>query len=336
VIIDLHTHFYPPEYLTALEVLGSSLEVTRDRNGNKVVKDRGARILTITPEMSDPASRLREMDDAGVDVQVLSLSTPNVYPFSEDDSVDLASRCNDYLADLAAEYPDRFKCLASAPLNSADAAVRELERAIVDLRMNGLILGANINGKPLNAPEFQPFFEEVDRLGLAVLIHPMTPAGVEAMYEYGLAPQVGFVFDTTMAVTRMVYDGMMERYQNIKFVVAHLGGAIPYLFERINNGYKAYPECRERIGALPTEYLKKLYYDTVSFHEPALMCAYETVGAEHMVLGSDYPHVIGSIGEAVSSIEDLPLPDDEKQCMLGKNAQRILQLEDRSGKEATT
>jgi aminocarboxymuconate-semialdehyde decarboxylase len=336
VIIDLHTHFYPPEYLTALEALHSSLEVTCDRNGNKVVKDRGARILTITPEMSDPASRLREMDDAGVDVQVLSLSTPNVYPFSKDDSVDLASRCNNYLADLAADYPDRFKCLASVPLNAPDAAVRELERAIGDLGMNGLILGSNINGEPLNAPGFQPFFEEVDRLGLTVLIHPMTPAGVEKMYEYGLAPIVGFVFDTTMALTRMVYDGMMERYQNIKFVVAHLGGAIPYLFERINNGYRAYPECRERIGALPTEYLKKLYYDTVSFYEPALMCAYETVGAEHMVLGSDYPHVIGSIGEAVSSIEALPVAQGEKELILGKNAQRILQLEDSGGKEATT
>lgn len=334
--IDLHTHFYPPEYLSALELLDNPLEVTRDQSGNKIVKDRGARILTITPEMSDPTSRLREMDEAGVDIQVLSLSTPNVYPFSDDDSIDLASRCNDYLADLAATYPDRFKCLASVPLNAVDAAVRELERAIVELGMNGLIIGSNINGKPLNAPEFQPFFEEVDRLALAVLIHPMTPAGVETMYEYGLAPLVGFVFDTTMAVTRMVYDGMMETYKNIKFVVAHLGGAIPYLLERINNGYRAYPECREKIKDLPTNYLKELYYDTVSFHEPALMCAYHTVGAEHMVMGSDYPHVIGSMAEAVSSIEGLPVSEAQKQLILGQNALRILRMESLADEEATT
>jgi aminocarboxymuconate-semialdehyde decarboxylase len=166
------------------------------------------------------------------------------------------------------------------------------------------------------------------------LIHPMTPAGVEAMYEYGLAPLVGFVFDTTMAVTRMVYDGMMERYKNIKFVVAHLGGAIPYLFERINNGYRAYPECRERIKALPGEYLKGLYYDTVSFHEPALICAFQTVGAEHMVLGSDYPHVIGSIRESVFSIKALQVTEGEKELMLGKNAQRIMQLENLRCEEA--
>jgi aminocarboxymuconate-semialdehyde decarboxylase len=335
VIVHVHTHFYPPEYLKALEVLESSLEVTTDKNGNKMVTDRGARILTITPEMCDPASRLREMDAAGVDIQVLSLSTPNVYPFSEDDSLNLACTCNNYLAHLAATYRDRFRCLASVPLSAPDAALGELERAIVELGMNGVIVGSNINGKPLNAPEFQPFFEEVDRLGLTVLIHPMTPAGVEVIYEYGMAPLVGFVFDTTMAVTRMVHDGMMERYTNVKFVVAHLGGAIPYLFERINNGYRAYPECRERIGALPTEYVKDLYYDTVSFHEPALMCAYQTVGAEHMVLGSDYPHVIGNMTEAVSSIEELPLTQDEKESILSRNALRILQLMSSDDQEAT-
>lgn len=322
--VDFHTHFYPAEYLGALEALDTALEITEDSNGNKIVKDRGARILTITPEMSDPAKRIRQMDEARVDVQVLSLSTPNVYFASDEDSLTLARMTNDHLSALCDEYPDRFMCLASVPLNNVKHAIEELHRAIHELRMNGLIIGSNINRRPLNSPEFRPFFKEVDELGLAVLVHPMTPAGVELMYEYGLAPLIGFVFDTTLAITRMVYSGMMEEYPSIKFVVAHLGGAIPYLLERIDNGYRAYPECRENLSALPSEYLKELYYDTVSFHEPALMCAYQTVGAEHMVLGSDYPHVIGSMSESVSSIVGLQLPQEEKAKMLGKNAMRIL------------
>jgi aminocarboxymuconate-semialdehyde decarboxylase len=322
--IDLHTHFYPPGYLRAMEVLDSSLEVTEDKEGNKIVEDHGARILTITREMSDPARRIQEMDEAGIDIQVLSLSTPNVYFAPEADAVSLAKVSNDYLAALCREFPDRFLCLASVPLNNVDQAIAELHRAIDDLGMNGLIIGSNINGVPLNSPQFKPFFEEVDRLGLAVLIHPMTPVGVELMGEYGLAPLVGFVFDTTLAITRMVYEGLMETFPNIKFIVGHLGGAIPYLYERINNGYRAYPECRENLRALPSEYLQRLYYDTVSFHEPALMCAYHTVGADQMVLGSDYPHVIGSIREAVTSVESLDLTADEKAMILGQNALRIL------------
>lgn len=334
--VDLHTHFYPTEYLRALEVLETSLEVTTDGSGSKMVKDRGARILTITPEMSDPRQRILEMDGAGIDIQVLSLSTPNVYFASDQDSLTLAKTTNDYLSALCEEYPNRFLCLASVPLNNPDLALQELDRAIHELGMNGLILGSNINGKPLNSQEFRPFFEEVDRLGLAVLIHPMSPAGVEQMGEYGLAPLIGFVFDTTLAVTRMVYEGMMEAFPNINFIVAHLGGAIPYLFERIDNGYRAYPECRENLGALPSEYLKRLYYDTVSFHEPALMCAYYTVGAEHMVLGSDYPHVIGSMSQAVASLEGLELAEDEKAMMLGQNALRILRRRGGGDEEART
>jgi aminocarboxymuconate-semialdehyde decarboxylase len=257
-----------------------------------------------------------------------------VYFASDENSLALAKTTNDHLSALCEEHPDRLLCLASVPLNNPHLALLELDRAIHGLGMNGLIIGSNINGQPLNSREFWPFFEEVDRLGLAVLIHPMSPAGVEHMGEYGLAPLVGFVFDTTMAVTRMVYEGMMEAFPNINFIVAHLGGAIPYLLERINNGYRAYPECRENLGVLPSEYLKRLYYDTVSFHEPALMCAYHTVGAEHMVLGSDYPHVIGSMSEAVASLESLELADDEKAMMLGRNALRILRRGSDSAEEA--
>ena len=126
-----------------------------------------------------------------------------------------------------------------------------------------------------------------------------------------------------VAVVRLVMGGVMERFPNLKVIVSHLGGAIPYLAERVQNCYEAYPECQENISGPAIDYLKRFYYDTVSFFEPALMCAYSFAGADHLILGSDYPHVIGDIREAITSIQDLEIPLGHKEKIFSGN---ILQL----------
>ncbi len=322
--IDLHTHFFPPEYFKFLEEKSAAFEVAKDTTGKRIFKYKGARFLTITPEMSSPEDRIREMDEAGVDVQVLSLSAPNVYYFDDDTSLHVARLTNDYLASLRDKYPKRFWCLASVPLNNVEYALQELDRAINQLGMNGVFVGSNVNGKPLNSPEFEPFWAACNKMKLALTMHPMPPVGAELMYEYGLAPMVGFLFDSTLAAARMAYDGIFERYPDMKLVLPHLGGAIPYIVERLDNGFRAIPDCRERISRLPSEYLKNVYYDTVSFHAPALMCAYHTVGADRIVMGSDYPHIIGYIDRAVTSIEELDIPDEDKEKIFSGNALKML------------
>ena len=197
-------------------------------------------------------------------------------------------------------------------------------RALDELKLNGVILLSNIRGRPLTAPAYRPFFEEANRRQLCILLHPMLPANAEPFGEYVLGPLVGFPFDTTLAVARMCFDGMLRDLPDIRWIVGHLGGAIPYLMERLDNGFRDFAECRAKIDALPSTYLKKLYYDTVTFSPYTLSMARDLVGTTHMVMGSDYPHLLGSIDRAVSSIEALTIPEEEKQRIFSGTALSIL------------
>jgi aminocarboxymuconate-semialdehyde decarboxylase len=146
------------------------------------------------------------------------------------------------------------------------------------------------------------------------------------MKEYWLMPLVGFLMDTTLAAAHLVFAGVPERFPRIKWVLGHLGGAIPYLAERLDRGYHAFPDCRRNIGKPPTEYLKHFYFDTVNFDVNALMLAVQFAGADHILAGSDYPHQIGSIPMMTSALSSLPLPEDQKTLIFGGNTKRVYGL----------
>jgi aminocarboxymuconate-semialdehyde decarboxylase len=152
----------------------------------------------------------------------------------------------------------------------------------------------------------------------------MIPANAEAFGEYVLGPIVGFPFDTTLAVARLCYAGYFKRLPRIRWILGHLGGAVPYLFERLDNGWRDFAECRANIDELPSTYLRRLYYDTVSFSAPSLRLALEQVGAEHLVMGSDYPHLLGSIERSVSSIEALDVTDGQRASIFSGTARAML------------
>jgi len=158
-------------------------------------------------------------------------------------------------------------------------------------------------------------------------IHPNFPVGVEAMTEYWLMPLVGFTFDTTLAAAKLVFSGVAEKFPRIRWVLAHLGGAIPYLAERLDRGYYAFKECREHISRPPSEYLKDFYYDSVNFDLKALQLAVGFAGAGHILAGSDYPHQIGSLEKMVESIKSLDISSDEKANILGLNAKKLLKID---------
>jgi len=321
---DLHTHFYTQEYFERIRDLPSEFSFAQSPAGQTIITLRGARFFGVTPAMTDVSKRIEDMDRVGIDVEVVSLSTPNVFFADAKHQPDVARLMNDAYADLISSHPTRFKGFASIPMDAPDAALKELHRAIDDLQLNGVVLLSNIGGKPLTSSEYHPFFEEANRMGLCIFLHPMIPQNSESFREYVLGPIVGFPFDTTLAVARMCYSGMFEEFPNIRWIIGHLGGAVPYLMERMDNGYRDFAECREKIDKLPSVYLKQLYYDTVSFSPYTLKMVRDMMGADHMVMGSDYPHLLGSIERAVSTIEGLQITEQEKEEIFSGNAISIL------------
>jgi len=321
---DLHTHYYPEVFFQMIRDTPSEFSFDKDPTGRTIITHRGARFFGITPPMTDPAKRLEDMDRVGIDIEVISLSTPNIFFADAQRQPEVARILNDAYAELIARHPARFKGFASIPMDNPDAALRELHRAIDELKLNGVVLLSNIQGRALTSPEYRPFFEEADRMQLCIFLHPMIPVYSEPFKEYVLGPLVGFPFDTTLAVARMCFAGMLRELPNIRWVIGHLGGAIPYLMERLDNGYRDFAECRVNIDELPSVYLKRLYYDTVTFSSYNLRMVRDLVGVDHMVMGSDYPHLLGSIERSVSSIEDLPMPEHEKQKIFSGTAMTIL------------
>ena len=321
---DLHTHYYPAEFFDAIRELGSEFSFGNSPTGAPIITFRGTRFFSITPPMTDPQLRLEDMDRVGVDVQVVSLSTPNVYFTDAAHQPELARRFNDVYAELIARHPTRFKGFASIPMDAPDAALRELERVLGELKLNGVILQSNLAGAPLTDPRFRPFFEEANRRELCIFLHPVLPSNPEPYAEYCLGPIVGFPCDTTLAVAKLCYSGMLRELPDIRWVIGHAGGTIPWLMERLDNGYRDFPECRANIDELPSIYLKRLYYDTVTFSQHTLAMLRDVVGADHMVMGSDYPHLLGSIDRAVSSIDEMSVSVSQKKTVFEDTALSIL------------
>ena len=321
---DLHTHFYTESYFQKIRDLPSEFSFTTSPSGQTIITYRGARFFGVTAPMTDVSQRIDAMDRVSVDVEVVSLSTPNVFFAQPSDQAEVAVMVNDAYAELIARYPARFKGFASIPMDAPDAALRELHRAINELKLNGVILLSNIAGQPLTSPQYRDFFAEANRMKLCIFLHPMLPANSEQFREYVLGPIVGFPFDTSLAVARMCYDGMFETFPDIRWIIGHLGGAVPYLMERMDNGYRDFAECRVKIDKLPSLYLKRLYYDTVSFSPFTLKMVRDMVGADHMVMGSDYPHLLGSIDRAVTSIDQLEIESSEKEAIFNRTALSIL------------
>jgi aminocarboxymuconate-semialdehyde decarboxylase len=311
------------EYFAAVRDSGGDYSFAKDPTGRDIITLRGSRFFGVTPAMTDLAARLDAMDAAGVDVAVLSLSTPNVFFLPAPAQAGLARRMNDAYAQAMADHPNRIRAFAAIPMDDPDAALAELHRALGELRMSGVILLSNIGGQPLTDPRYRPFFAEADRIGACIFLHPMIPP-TGSFHDFVLGPIVAFPFDTTLAVARMCYAGMFREFGNIRWIVAHAGGAVPWLLERLDSGYRDFAENREHIDEPPSVYLRRLYYDTVTFSPHNLTMLRNLFGADHMVMGSDFPHLLGAIDRAVPSIRALPIPTAEQDRILGGTALSIV------------
>jgi aminocarboxymuconate-semialdehyde decarboxylase len=322
--IDLHNHYYPPAYLDALRAKPTHVKVGIDGEGNPLLFYPGDYNIVV-PGHRDIDYRERVLETHGVDMQVVTLTTPGTHVEEPALAADLARLVNDAFADVIATRR-RFSALATLPLNDPEASARELERAMTRLKLPGAMLFSNVNGTALADQRFWPLYEVANDLGAVLYIHPNHPISVEAMTEYWLMPLVGFLMDTTLAAAHLVFAGVPRRFPKIRWALCHLGGAIPYLAERLDRGFFAFSECRQHIDRPPSEYLKQFYFDTVNFDPHALKLAVDFAGSDHVLAGSDYPHQIGSIAQMLTSIDALDVSEEARAAIRGGNAARLLGL----------
>ena len=326
-VIDVHTHMLSRDYLALLYDKGApQYAAGKSRAGEDIIRMWGAPFMTLLPEMWDYDKRIADMDAAGVDVAIVSLTCPNAYFGDAETSIEAARIVNDSMAAEQTAHPDRIRWLASLPWQHEALALAELERATSNGAV-GVMVIANIDGENLTSERFRNVWAAIDGLGLPVLVHPGTPQGVRdmALDEYGLVPPVGFVFDTTLAFTRMIFDGFLDRFPNLKLIAAHGGGALPYLAGRLDRCHERIPACAEATSTRPSEYLQRIWYDAVVYSPEALRLCIDVAGSDTRVLfGSDYPHNIGDMSGCLGRVDGLP--DRSAARIRGANALSLFGL----------
>ena len=322
-VIDVHTHCLTEAWFELLQRHGGPrYSVQPVRGGLRAIHLDGAPFMTPVPAMFDYDLRLKTMNEFGVDIGIVSLTCPNCYWGGPDVSLEAARIMNDDMAAARTAHPDRFRWFASLPWQYPEHALPELERARA-AGASGVMVLANIDGRPLTDPVFAPIWNAIDARALPVLVHPTAPPGVAEMdmVRFQLTASIGFTFDTSLAIARMIYDGFFDRYPKLSIIASHGGGALPYLISRMDQCYDNIPACREKIPVRPSEYLPKICADAVVFAPGVLDLCVKTFGADNVMYGSDYPHTIGDLPGCLKRVNGLP--DSARDKVRGLTARRI-------------
>ena len=325
-VIDVHTHCLTEAWFDLLKQHGGPrYSVKTVAGGMRAIHLDGAPFMTPVPAMFDYDLRIRTMDDVGVDVGIVSLTCPNCYWGGPEVSLEAARIMNDDMAAARTAHPDRLRWFASLPWQYPERALPELERSIA-AGASGVMVLANIDGHPLTDDAFATIWSAIDAKGLPVLVHPTAPPGVDAMdmVRFQLTASIGFTFDTSLAVSRMIYDGFFDRYRKLRIIAAHGGGALPYLIARMDQCFDNIPACREKIATRPSTYVDRILADAVVFAPEALDLCVKVFGADNVLYGSDYPHTIGDMPGCLARVDGLA--DAARDKVRGRNALRVFGL----------
>ncbi|MEA3194384.1 MAG: aminocarboxymuconate-semialdehyde decarboxylase [Betaproteobacteria bacterium] len=325
-VIDVHTHMLSEAYVRLLKKHGRHYTVKKVVGGQTGIHRDGAPFMTLMPGMFDYEMRIEAMDAARVDVAIVTLTSPNVYWGSPKASLEAAKLMNGDMAAQQKRHPQRIRFMCSLPWQHPKLAIAELKRAVEELGAVGVMVLANIDGVSLTDKKFSSIWREIDRRGLPVLVHPTAPPGTQSLdvIKYNLIASVGFMFDTSLAVSRMIFDGFFDRYPKLKLIASHGGGTLPYIAGRLDICHANMPACREKISERPSSYLKRIYYDSVVFTQEALELAVKVGGEANVLYGSDYPHNIGDMKGCLARVD--ALPPATRDAVRGGNSQRIFAL----------
>lgn len=328
-IIDFEAHAQSPEFVKELLHYSGYPHYANDSLGRFTwyqtantfeVRDK------LQPKLEDVTTRLADMDVAGIDVQAVSPSVPNCESFPREMGIKLSRINNDYIRELCSKHPDRFVGLGSLPLQDVDASLEELDR-MKSIGLVGIMGVSNVQGEYLNSEKYWPVFERAEKFGFPLFVHPNAPVGIERFTEYHLwGPVFGFGVDVALCTLRMIMGGVFEKHRNFRVVLGHLGETIPFTLRRIDAAYNRTPDALPQIKKRPSEYfLDNIYVDTAGiFHEPALVCTYNSLDHERIVFGSDYP--FEKVAPGVEFIEKTEIPEHDKDKIYWQNASKLLGL----------
>jgi aminocarboxymuconate-semialdehyde decarboxylase len=323
--IDTHTHVLTQETAALLTKEGVTVTISPDADGANATLDvAGVSYRPFPRGGYDLPHRLRDMDSAHVDVHVLS-ATPQTYLYNQEAALGLASSIiqNDQIAKHVKAHPDRFAGIATLPMQAPDKAADELHRAMTKLGLKGTMFASNIMGKNLDDPSFEPVWSMAQELDAFVFIHPNNVAGADRLKGYYLQNLIGNPLDTTIAAACLIFGGVMDRYPNLKICLAHGGGFTPYQGARWEHGWAVRPEPKKNVKEQPREIAKRFYYDTILHSDAVLEFMIGHVGADRVVLGSDYPYDMAML-DCVEHVRGLSVPDKVKSAILQNTAQKLL------------
>jgi len=328
--IDIHCHYLnqavaarvahlnPAQYEPSVEFANA---LTREVNV-KQMRDRGPKLSTIE-------TRLKDMDRMGIDIQAISPAPNQTYYWTEPElGAELSRLVNDRLAEIVATWPDRFVALGTVPLQNVDLALVELERCVKQLGLRGVEINPSVNGMDLTDPRLnlEKFFARAQAFDVVIFMHPIGFTQGERLVDHYFNNVIGNPMETTIAASHLIFDGVMQRNPKLKVVLPHAGGYLAHYWARMDHAYRARADCRTVIRKAPSSYLKKMYFDTISFDPQMLRHMIDQYGPGHVLLGTDYPYDMGE-EDPVGLIGSVPrLKRAERDMIEGGNAARLLKI----------
>lgn len=326
--IDIHCHYLNPEVQAKLMPLDAGqydpsrlyTNALSHEVNLKQMQDRAPRLTSIKV-------RLKDMDRMGIDIQAVSPAPNQCAYWAEPDlCLEISRMVNERLAEIVATWPERFVGLGTVPLQNADMAVAELERCVKKLGLRGVEINPNVNGLDLTDPKLKldKFFAKVQELGVVLFMHPLGFSQGERLIDHYFNNVIGNPMETTVAASHLIFDGVMDRYPRLKIVLPHAGGYLAHYWARMDHAHGARPDCHTVIKKKPTSYLRKFYFDTITFDRDMLRNLIDKWGDDHVVLGTDYPYDMGE-EDPVGLIESVArLTRAEKERIMGGNAAHLL------------
>ena len=329
-VVDLHCHYLNPAVNQKTAHLNPAQYDPTTVFADAITRETNVKqMATRAPKLTGVTQRLKDMDRMGVDIQAVCPAPYHFFYWTEAAyGAELAREVNEGIAKVVADTPDRFVGMGSVPLQNAELAIKELDHCVKNLGFRGIEICTNVNGKNLTDPDLKldRFFARAEELGVVIFMHPLGWTQADRLTHHYFNNVIGNPLDSTVAVSHLIFDGVLARYPKLKFVVAHGGGFIAHYWARMDHAWRARPDCRTIIKRKPSSYLEKFYFDTITFDPEMLKRLIDRFGADHVVLGTDYPYDMGEEDPLGLLAQVKKLSKADRELVAGGNAARLLKI----------